>query len=230
MITHHPCFVHGANAPADWLIGGALCAPEVWRLRGLEAWLLRLTPLCTTALLSPRRGAPVSPESPASPVRPWDVAVGHIGQGALTRPGERRTENRAPLRGDKVTDGLSWKINPAGRRTRASCGVVDSQNQSVACESRHAPTGLRAGRAPLRTHGPPPASPSLCPFVVLRDLCGKTHWQSACASTPLICQNLRNLRFPFWQSFPVNLCDLHLLRSVRSAQTSKPLSFQASNY
>ena len=33
----------------------------------MEAWPLRLSPFCTTALPSPRRGAPVSPASPASP-------------------------------------------------------------------------------------------------------------------------------------------------------------------
>ena len=37
-----------------------------------------------------------------------------------TENGEQRTENRTPLRGDKVTDGLSWKINPAGLHRRTS--------------------------------------------------------------------------------------------------------------
>ena len=52
-------------------------------------------------------------------------AVGHIGQGALTRPGEQRTERagpegqtfhgyRTPLRGDGVTNGHLWKVNPVG--------------------------------------------------------------------------------------------------------------------
>ena len=94
-----PSTAKGHKGLGDWLIGGALCAPEVWRLRGLEAWPLRLTPLCRTVCLPPRRGAPVSPASPASP-----------------DPGRVR---------------------------------VSAPSQSVACEARHAPTGPRAGRAPL---------------------------------------------------------------------------------
>ena len=56
---------------------------------------------CTMSSPLPRRGAPasptspvspVSPVSPASPVRLIDCAVGHIGQGALTRPREQSVQ------------------------------------------------------------------------------------------------------------------------------------------
>ena len=49
---------------------------------------------------------------------------------AQTRPGEQRTENRTPLRGDGRSGGRVWKIYPAGltRRTRRTTVQAQSAN------------------------------------------------------------------------------------------------------
>ena len=110
-------------------------------------------------------------------------------------------------------------IGPIGRRL----SPLNFQNQSVACEARHAPTGPRAGRAPCAHARPAPCATlwSFVHFVV------KTHWQSACASTPpvsvtlcILCASLCSQESavpPFWQSSlcssvkpSVLLCDLTL--------------------
>ena len=55
-----------------------------------------------------------------------------------------------------------WKVcrfAPARSVLRFLGAASSPLPQSMACEARHAPTGPRAGRVPLRTHGPPPALP-----------------------------------------------------------------------
>ena len=129
-------------------------------------------------------------------------------QGALTRPGERRTENGArgkrsqsqtfpSLQASKLP-ALHFTVRPCGPLYRAhplrfsrslgkaafkQCGRTNRtyrtsrtapssevpQNQSVACEARHAPTGPRAGRALYAHARPAPCVVCLCVLCVLCD-------------------------------------------------------------
>ena len=50
-----------------------------------------------------------------------------------------------------------------------------------------------------RTHGPPPPRLSFVSFVSF--VISKTIWQFCVRQHAKICTNLRDLRFPFWQSF-----------------------------
>ena len=110
---------------------------------------------------------------------------------ALSRPGERRTENgeqNARQAGDRRNScttrkpnfqaskiqasklplspapparlrrakGRRGRTNRTNRTYRTAASPVDAQNQSVACEARHAPTGSRAGRAPCAHVRPAP--------------------------------------------------------------------------
>ena len=68
---------------------------------------------------------------------------------------------------------------------RGSTGGLP-KNQSVACEARHAPTGPRAGRAPLRTHGPP-LRRLLCVLRVLCDSQNTLAVLRALARRPSLC-------------------------------------------
>ena len=69
----------------------------------------------------------------------------------------RKGPQRTPCRRE-ATNLPRLQNAPAGRRARASCGAEDFQNQSVACEARHAPTGPRAGRAPCAHARPAPTA------------------------------------------------------------------------
>ena len=103
----------------------------------------------------------------------------------------------APLRGDK-----------RNRRVNGDSRWI-SQNQSVACEARHAPTGLRAGRAPCAHARPAPCVAYLCDslWFFMFFVISKTRGSPAGGSRPLIGSNLRNRRFPILAVF-VTLCVL----------------------
>ena len=71
--------------------------------------------------------------------------------------------------------------------------------QSMACEARHALQAPRPDVRLARTHGPPPPRLSFVSFVSF--VISKTIWQFCVRQHAKICTNLRDLRFPFWQSF-----------------------------
>ena len=83
------------------------------------------------------------------------------------------------------------------------------KNQSVACEARHAPTGLRAGRAPCAHARPAFCVAYLCDslWFFMFFVISKTRGSPAGGSRPLIGSNLRNRRFPILAVF-VTLCVL----------------------
>ena len=86
---------------------------------------------------------------------PKDVAVGHIGQGALTRPGERKTENGACS--GEAANLPRLQNAPAGRRERPSCGKSQTSK----------PPNFQASIARPAYGSTPPASVPLCLLCVL---------------------------------------------------------------
>ena len=128
------------------------------------------------------------------------------------------TENRTPLRGDKVTDGLSWKINPAGLHRRTS----KKPKRGV----RSPPRPYRPpGRTCAFAHARPALRVVLCVLRVLCDFQNTLAVLRALARRPSLCLSVfsvvsvffvicgsrgrfgaSHLHAPFWQSFFVPLC------------------------
>ena len=85
----------------------------------------------------------------------------------------------------------------------------------MACEARHAPTGPPGRTCALRTHGPPQRRLPLCPLRFFVSFVVNPFWQSACASTPLICSKSVNYRRSFERSeetsaVPLATCFVYL--------------------
>ena len=92
----------------------------------------------------------------------------------------------------------------------------------MACEARHAPTGPSGRTCALCARTARPPAPPLCVLRVLCDL--KTHWQSACASTPLICNKSAQSAVPHTGS--PSSCTFVVLRgpSCQPRRANLPLS------
>ena len=136
---------------------------EVWKFRGLEAWFCWWGSAPHPDFLShgaKRRAAgavsgeaverPMEPEAVRAFPRVFAVPIssGHdCFPGSVTKPRGR--------------------TNRTYRTYRTAADAAEfPQNQSVACEARHAPQDLGPDVRLARTHGPPPASPSLCSLAV----------------------------------------------------------------
>ena len=93
--------------------------------------------------------------------------------GAAPRPGREKSSLHPRHRCD-VPEGQRGRTYRTHRTYRTELRRRTPQNQSMACEARHAPTGPRAGRAPCAHARPAPCVVLFVSFVVLCVFCGKS--------------------------------------------------------
>ena len=151
---------------------------------------------------APRTSTTPSPTSASSPSRGTPMQTC---KGALTRPGERKTEN-GERNARQARDGRSSVTMPSLQV--ANLPIVRPARHLRCLMARRRRAGGAGRTSPCRGVGqrPTPSNQRISQsanqpiffvsLVVPCGLCGKTHWQSAGGSRPLIGSNLRNLRFP----------------------------------